>query len=148
VFQRQQRVYDVLSKVGIVNLQPWQSELLKKMTQYKGRGLIQITGRNSGKSAVSAAALQRMMNDIHSRPIEDIILSEGKVYGARYYTAEPIGGNWLEMEAWCYETFGNDTQPIWGESKAPEPAQRWYKNARKFWFRNEADRTMFVLKWR
>ncbi len=129
-------------------MQQWQLDMLDKMTRYKGRGLIQVTGRNVGKSAFSAQALQRMMDDLYSRPIEDIVLSEGTVYGARYYTAEPIGGNWLEMEAWCYETFGDDTQPIWGESKAPEPAQRWYKNARKFWFRNEKDRMLFVLKWR
>ena len=127
---------------------PWQLDLLDKMTKYKGKGLIQVTGRNTGKSAISAQALQRMMNDIHSRPIENIVLSEGTVYGSCYYTAEPIGGNWIEMEAWCYETFGNDTHPIWGEKTAPEPAQRWYKNNRKFWFRSEADRTMFVLKWR
>jgi hypothetical protein len=127
---------------------PWQLDLLDKMTKYKGKGLIQVTGRNTGKSAISAQALQRMMNDIHSRPIENIVLSEGTVYGSRYYTAEPIGGNWIEMEAWCYETFGDDTHPIWGEKTAPEPAQRWYKNNRKFWFRSEADRTMFVLKWR
>jgi hypothetical protein len=25
---------------------------------------------------------------------------------------------------------------------------RWYMNDRRFWFRNEADRIMFVLKWR
>ncbi len=127
---------------------PWQIDLLDKMTKYKGRGMIQITGRQIGKSNFSAQAMQRMMQDLFDRPIEDIKLSEGKVYGARYYTAEPIGGNWLEMEAWCYETFGNDTTPIWGAEKAPEPSQRWYKNNRKFWFRNEADRTMFVLKWR
>ncbi len=131
-----------------MNIQPWQLDLLDKMTKYKGRGLIQITGRQLGKSQFSAQALKRMMDDIYSRPIEDIKLSEGKVYGSRYYTAEPIGGNWLEMEAWCYETFGDDSSPIWGESKAPEPAQRWYKNNRKFWFRNEADRTMFVMRWR
>ena len=134
--------------MSISNLQPWQLDILEKMQKYKGRGLLQITGRHSGKSAISAQALKRVMDDIHNRPIEDIRLSEGKVYGARYYTAEPIGGNWLEMEAWCYETFGDDTQPIWGADKAPEPSQRWYKNARKFWFRSEADRTMFVLKWR
>ena len=127
----------------------WQIELLDKMTKYKGRGMIQITGRNTGKGAFSAQALRRMMQDLYSRPLEDIVLSEGKVYGARYYTAEPIGGNWLEMEAWCYETFGDDTSPIWGEDhRAPEPAQRWYKNNRKFWFRNEKDRMLFVLKWR
>ncbi len=127
---------------------PWQLDLLDKMTKYKGRGLVQMTGRQIGKGAFSAQALKRMMDDLYNRPIEDIRLSEGKVYGARYYTAEPIGGNWPEMEAWCYQTFGDDSYPIWGEGKAPEPAQRWYKNNRKFWFRNEADRTMFVLKWR
>lgn len=126
----------------------WQLDLLDKMTKYKGRGVVQMTGRQVGKSAFSAQALKRMMDDIHNRPIEDIKLSEGKVYGSRYYTAEPIGGNWPEMEAWCYETFGNDTSPIWGADKASEPAQRWYKNNRKFWFRNEIDRMIFVLKWR
>ncbi len=126
---------------------PWQIKLLDKMTKYKGKGLLQVTGRNSGKSVTQA--YHRLWNDIMSSvEVSDIRLSEGKVYGARYYTAEPIGGNWLEMEAWCYQTFGDDVQPIWGESKAPEPAQRWYKNDRKFWFRNEADRTLFVLKWR
>ncbi len=117
------------------------------MTKYKGKGLIQVTGRNSGKSV--AQAYHRLWNDIMTNSeVSDIRLGEGKVYGARYYTAEPIGGNWFEMESWCYETFGDDSQPIWGESKAPEPAQRWYKNNRKFWFRSEADRTLFVLKWR
>jgi len=118
------------------------------MTKYKGNGLIQITGRNVGKSQFSAQAFQRLWEDLHARPVEDIKLSEGTVYGARYYTAEPVGGNWLEMETWCYQAFGDDSCPIWGEKTAPEPAQRWYKNNRKFWFRSEADRTMFVLKWR
>ena len=131
-----------------MNIQPWQKELLEKMTQYKGKGLIQITGRQLGKSVFSAQALKRVMDDILAQPVTDIVLSEGRVYGARYYTAEPVGGNWHEMEAWCYQTFGDDSYPIWGEDRAPEPAQRWYKNNRKFWFRNEADRTLFVLKWR
>ncbi len=131
-----------------MNIYPWQLDLLDKMTRYKGRGLIQVTGRNSGKNAVSAAALQRLMNDIYSRPIEDIMLSEGKIYGARYYTAEPVGGNWREMEAWCYQMFGNSGDNLWGEKKAPKPAERWYMNNRKFWFRSETDRIMFVMKWR
>jgi hypothetical protein len=129
-------------------MQPWQLKILEHMTKYKGRGLMQVTGRNTGKSAFSTQALKRLWEDLHSRPIEDIKLSEGKVYGARYYTAEPVGGNWLEMEQWCLETFGSGEDPIWGEDKAPEPAQRWYKNNRKFWFRDECDRMVFVLKWR
>jgi len=128
---------------------PWQLDLLDKMTKYKGKELtVFAAGRNVGKSTFSQHAFQRLWEDLHARPVEDIKLSEGKVYGARYYTAEPIGGNWQKMEAWCYQTFGDDSYPIWGENTAPEPAQRWYKNNRKLWFRNEADRTMFVLKWR
>jgi hypothetical protein len=48
----------------------------------------------------------------------DIIISEGKVFGARYLTAEPkvsswdLDGDWgginiwEQMEDWCTETFG------------------------------------------
>lgn len=125
----------------------WQQEMLEKMYKYKGRGLTQITGRNAGKS-FSAQALKRLWDDIVFSPLQEIVLAEGKVYGARYYTAEPVGGNWREMEAWCMEHFGSAGEHIWGEAKAPEPAQRWYMNNRKFWFRDEKDRMIFVLKWR
>jgi hypothetical protein len=134
-----------------MNIYPWQRQIFDKITSggvKPGEMLVMTAGRNVGKSFFSAQALKRLMDDINNRPVEDIVLSEGKVYGSRYYTAEPVGGNWREMEAWCYEMFGDDVSPIWGADKAPEPAQRWYKNDRKFWFRNEADRTMFVLKWR
>ena len=126
----------------------WQIKLLDKMTKYKGRGMIQITGRNTCKSNFSAQALKRLWEDIAWSPVQNIVLAEGKVYGARYYTAEPVGGNWREMEAWCYETFGYAGDTLWGEKKAPEPAHRWYMNNRKFWFRDEKDRMIFVLKWR
>ena len=79
------------------------------------------------------------------RPV--IRLSTGKVYGARYYTAEPVGGNWWEMECWCFDTFGSGSTAIWSEKIAPYPAQRWYQNNAKFWFRDEADRTWFLLRW-
>lgn len=130
-------------------MKPWQLDMIEKLKGFKpGEMVIYTAGRNVGKSAFSAQALKRMMDDMLAQPVTDIVLSEGRVYGSRYYTAEPVGGNWREMEAWCYEAFGDDSYPIWGEDRAPEPAQRWYKNNRKFWFRNEADRTMFVLKWR
>lgn len=103
--------------------------------------------RRFGKSSVEA--YNRLWHDIFNHDeLTDIKLAEGTIYGSRYYTAEPIGGNWFEMEIWCREIFGNDTSPIWGADKAPEPEQRWYMNNRKFWFREEKDRMMFVLKWR
>lgn len=129
-----------------MNIQPWQKDLLDKMAQYKGKGVVQITGRQMGKSALNA--LNRLFQDVYSQPLIDIRLSEGKVYGARYYTAEPLGGDWHEMERWCVEMFGSAEHSIWAENKAPEPEQRWYANNRKFWFRSEMDRTIFILKWR
>lgn len=132
--------------MDLKKLAPWQQNLLDNMTKYKGRGTIQITGRQTGKSQMSA--YMRLWNDIHQfGPVEDLKLSEGTVYGARYYCVEPIGGSWLEMQTWSLETFGDSGKHIWGEKETPEPQQRWYMNNRKFWFRNESDRLMFVLKW-
>jgi hypothetical protein len=52
------------------------------------------------------------------------------------------------MELWCIQAFGETEGSIWGEKPAPEPAMRWYMNNRKFWFRDQADQLMFVMKWR
>lgn len=125
----------------------WQQEFFEKMTKFKGRGVVQITGRNAGKSYWTSQAIQRLMDDIAKRPIEDLVLSEGTVYGSRYYCVEPIGGSWLEMESWCLDYFGTNGS-AWDKDKAPEPNARWYMNDRRFWFREEKDRTMFILKWR
>jgi hypothetical protein len=129
----------------------WQIDLLDKMTRYKGKGVVQITGRQSGKSYWTSQAINRLMSDIMQQPVSDLVLSEGKVYGSRYYCVEPVGGNWLEMEKWCLQTCGESTGSIWAEEKykhAANPGERWYGNNRKFWFRDEQDRMMFVLKWR
>jgi hypothetical protein len=125
------------------------------MKKFKGRGVVQITGRQTGKSILnnmfSGQALQRLMDDILSQPITNLILSEGTVYGSRYYCIEPVGGNWREMEDWCIQNCGETTGSVWAEEvnkTTPHPGERWYANNRKFWFRNEKDRTMFILKWR
>ena len=78
-----------------------------------------------------------------------MLLGHGTVYGSRYYTVAPAMGlhPWREMEEWCSEIFGASTGSIWGESPVPKPGQRWYQNNSKFWFRSEADRTCFLLKW-
>ena len=70
-------------------------------------------------------------------------LSEGRVYGARYLTVHPSNGwHWNEMMAWLVETFGPSAHDgVW------TPGMRWYANNSKFWFRNEQDLTMFLLKW-
>lgn len=122
--------------------EPWQEEVLNK---FVGRGMLQITGRNAKPWA--AAAMQRLMDDLVNRPIEDLRCSEGTVFGKRYLTVEPIGGNWLAMETWCTETFGESSK-VWDAFKESDILGRWYMNDRKFWFLNEEDLTMFLLKWR
>ena len=130
-------------------IQPWQLDMLDKMMQYKGKELKIFTGgRNLGKSAFSALAFQRLWEDLHRRPVEELKLTEGTVYGKQYHCVEPVGGHWPEMEAWCFETFGKTEGSIWSETKTPMPNERWYMNNRKFWFRDDTDRLMFVMKWR
>lgn len=81
-------------------------------------------------------------------------IEEGRVYGARYYTAKPIltwdleaddwGGvdTWPQMVEWCVETYGPTPKDgIW------RPGMRWYVNNAKFWFSNQTDLTLFVLRW-
>lgn len=116
------------------------------MSQFKGRGVIQVTGRQHGKS-MAQAAYKRLLDDIYNRPIEDLKLSEGTVYGACYHCVEPVGGSWIEMQEWCFTQFGDSGKHIWGEPKSPESAQRWYMNNRKFWFRDEKDRNWFIMRW-
>ena len=126
----------------------WQMNMLNKLQGVKKGELFMLTaGRRTGKSQLTNQAFLRLWNDIHNRPVERLVLSEGTVYGSRYYCVEPFGGSWQEMELWCMQAFGETTGSIYGEN-VPEPAQRWYTNNRSFWFRDDADRLMFVMKWR
>lgn len=132
-------------------LYPYQEVLLDRMQSgFKaGEMMIMSSGRQTGKSMFTAAALKRLLDDLHNQPVTDLVMSEGKVYGARYMCVQPIGGNWLDMEKWCHETFGTHGGAIWGQDpkRLPLPNERWYMNNRKFWFRNEKDRVQFVLRW-
>ena len=73
----------------------------------------------------------------------ELEVNEGRVYGARYLTVHPSNGaKWNEMMEWMVETFGPTAHDgVW------TPSMRWYANNAKFWFRNEKDLTMFILRW-
>lgn len=125
-------------------LEPWQEEVLNKFqagSEYK----IISAGRQTGKS-YNLQAMQRLMDDLIQKPVEDLICSTGTVFGKRYHTVEPVGGNWIEMETWCTETFGSASS-VWETFKESDRLGRWYINSRRFWFLNEKDRTMFILRW-
>jgi hypothetical protein len=134
-----------------MNIHPWQEKIFDQITAggFKpGEFVMMGGGRHVGKSIMNQQIIDRLMRDLNSQPVSDLTLSEGTVYGARYYCVEPIGGNWSRFEDWCIKTYGKTTGSIWADKTTPEPGERWYANNRKFWFRNEADRTMFILKWR
>lgn len=131
-------------------LQPYQKEMLKTMSGYlPGEMAIITSGRHTGKSMLNAM-YGKMWDDImqSKAKVIDIELGEGTVYGSRYYTVRPVGGNWRDMEKWCGEVFGEGSRALWGEKKAPEPARRWYMNNNKFWFKSEKDRDWFIVMWR
>lgn len=114
-----------------------------------GEIAVMMGTRGTGKSMMSTYAA--MFDSIFKpRPLTDIKLSEGRVYGARYHCVEPVGGDWKDMEKWCDETFGPHGGPVWGNdpNKPPFPNERWYMNNSKFWFRTEKDRDWFLLRWR
>jgi hypothetical protein len=69
-------------------------------------------------------------------------LSEGTIYGARYYTAKPgWNQNWLPILDWCAKAFG-PIADVWDKELG-----RWYANNGKFWFRKESDRVLFLMRW-
>ena len=129
-------------------MHPWQASLAAGFKP--GEMTIMTSGRQTGKSMFTAQAIERLMRDLNSWPVTDLVLSEGTVYGARYYCVQPVGGNWREMEDWCMAIFGDSTGSIWSEEvnkTTPMPSERWYANNRKFWFRAEKDRDWFIIKW-
>ena len=78
----------------------------------------------------------------------ELALDEGRVYGSRYHTVQPLYlfhsemNYWKLMEDWCSETFGHTSADgVW------TPNMRWYMNNSKFWFRKEADLSWFMLRW-
>ena len=79
-----------------------------------------------------------------------LIREERRVSGARYWTVHPViepvydqnPEIWRKMMTWMIETFGpTPDDGVW------TPGARWYANNAKFWFRYEADLTLFMLRW-
>jgi hypothetical protein len=102
-----------------------------------------------------AKELQQSIDDDIMRTLfgetYELNISTGTVYDTQYQTAMPswnpsrhgwYNPEWNEMMAWCVKTFGPTAKDgVW------TPGERWYANNSKFWFRDEADLLMFVLRW-
>jgi hypothetical protein len=95
------------------------------------------------------AAAKQLAKDIDTEVLlsamgwHELELNEGRVYGARYLTVHPSNSwHWNDMMAWMVDTFGPTAHDgVW------TPSMRWYANNAKFWFRNESDQLLFVLRW-
>lgn len=83
----------------------------------------------------------------------ELIISENRLYGSRYYTVQPKiewihidnwgeFSSWFKIHAWCNDTYGPSPKDgVW------TPNARWYVNDSKFWFREHKDLEWFLLKW-
>ena len=72
----------------------------------------------------------------------------GQVFGREYFVVKPVGWahyreplEWNDMVKWCVENLGPSNA-----DQIMSPNQRWYVASARFWFRDEADRTMFILR--
>lgn len=102
-----------------------------------------------------AKDLQKTIDDDIMRTLfgetYELNISTGTVSGTKYYIAKPTWNpskhgwynqEWNDMMAWCVKMFAPTAEDgVW------TPGERWYANNSKFWFRDEADLLMFVLRW-
>ena len=92
---------------------------------------------------------KQMVKDIDDQVLmkamgwHELAISEGRVFGSKYLTVHPSNGwHWNEMMEWMIKNFGpSAVDGVW------TPNMRWYANNSKFWFRNEKDLTLFILRW-
>ena len=74
----------------------------------------------------------------------DFRVEQGTVYGEPYHYITIQWWNTIpQIVEWCEETFGKeDPVSTWA------PGKRWYQaNYNSIWFRDEADLTVFLLRW-
>lgn len=122
-------------------MSPWQLDLIEELQGYKpGEMAVIAASRQTGKSQM--LQYMNMFQQLFDPEDPGLELGEGTVFDQPYYTVRPKGIPWYEMEPWCRETFGPTPETgVW------EPNARWYMNAERIWFRDEKDRTLFVLRW-
>ncbi len=110
--------------------------------------LFTLTGRTMGKSIWTAAAVERLRDDLGPFKLK---LDTFDYNGVTYYVVQPVGWmhkdelQWNDMLAWVLDTFGpsgtKENPGVW------TPNQRWYCNNARFYFRDIKDRDWFIMRW-
>ena len=123
----------------------WQQEILNRMTNFKGKNMLTITGRSIGKSIMTANAVERLKDDLGPYQLK---LSQIELNGELYYEIRPVGWmhkdelQWNDMITWVVDTFGPTARDgVW------TPGQRWYANNARFYFKDIKDRDWFIMRW-
>jgi len=79
-----------------------------------------------------------------------ITIENKKWHGCKYKAVKPFLSSWSlrrnedkwnEISQWCYDMYGRPGDPF------TDVAERWYLNNSAYWFRNEEDVMMFMLRW-
>ncbi len=114
----------------------WQLDLLDKMAKFKGRGLLQITGRNVGKGLLYNQWLNYMTREIHKKEIFWVDTSRRLTLAARVRKTP---------EGWDLGISEQDIMPIVEWCKEHNCGVRTSFDMIKF--RNKKEMTMFLLRW-
>ena len=87
----------------------WQQEILNRMANFKGKNMLTVTGRQIGKSIMTANAVERLKDDLGPYQLK---LSQIELNGESYYEIRPVGWmhkdelQWNDMITWVVDTFG------------------------------------------
>ena len=95
-------------------------------------------GRQFSKTDISKMA-EQWINELNMKRLET---GYAEIQPKYPYWVKPLNysaDEWLDMSDWITETMG--------ESDWSSANTRCIGSNRKYWFRDERDRTMFILKW-
>lgn len=79
----------------------------------------------------------------------EFIVSSGTIFDTPYHLIflySFVYGNDF-IEKWARQTFGDHVVHDNMSNKTPAPKQRWYLRNNELWLRDDADLTLFLLRW-
>lgn len=95
-------------------------------------------GRQFGKTDISDMA-KLWIDEINVKRLETGYADNQPKWPYWVYPHNYSSAEWFKMGYWIVDTMGYSD---WSVEHA-----RWVGTDRKYWFRDERDRTMFILKW-
>ena len=94
------------------------------------------------KRAMTAARMAEITDEFIAEMTKRLETGYADNQPSHPYWVKPLNyskTDWYDIKNWMLETFGDCDWSI--------PNVRWAGSNRKYWFRDEADRTFFILRW-